>query len=109
MNMTTDEAITILRTTIEENLFNGEPTSDAQKRLYEAMLMGEEALKDSEWFSVSDKLPDNERSVLVYTKNGGVAEASYNPKTREWLQFRWSVKVKPSKWRELPKIGDNDE
>ena len=43
--MTTDEAITILRTTAEENIFNGKPKSDAQKRLYEAILMGEEALK----------------------------------------------------------------
>ena len=58
MNMTTNEAITILRTTLEENIFNGKPTSDAQKRLYEAMLMGEEALKQQK------TMPTIEQSMM---------------------------------------------
>ena len=63
--MTTDEAITILRTTAEENIFNGKPKSDAQKRLYEAMLMGEEALKREQWIPCDKFLPLTSATYLV--------------------------------------------
>ena len=47
-SMTTDEAITILRGTAEENLFYGKPSA-TQKRLSQAMLIGEKALKREQW------------------------------------------------------------
>jgi hypothetical protein len=63
--MTTDEAITILRTTVEENIFNGKPTSDVQKRLYEAMLMAIEALKREQWIPCSQEQPKEKGTYLV--------------------------------------------
>jgi hypothetical protein len=44
-----------------------------------------------EWISVKDRLPENEKCVLVYSQDGGVAEGKYNARFNEWVQFRWNV------------------
>ena len=44
-----------------------------------------------EWISVKDRLPENEKYVLVYSQDGGVAEGKYNARFKEWVQFRWNV------------------
>ena len=62
---------------------------------------------DIEWHIPSD-IPDNPRSVLIYTEEGGVAEASYNIQTDEWIQFRWSCPIIPIAWREMPRYESKD-
>lgn len=44
-----------------------------------------------EWISVKDRLPENEKCVLVYSQDGGAAEGKYNARFKEWVQFRWNV------------------
>lgn len=57
-----------------------------------------------EWISVKDRLPDsNYGSVLIYTKDGGVAEGQYYDTIKAWLQFRWSVEdAEVTHWMPLP-------
>ena len=57
---------------------------------------------NDKWYSV-EYIPDNPRSILVYTEDGGTAEASYNPIKDVWTQFRWSCEVHPVFWREMPR------
>lgn len=55
-----------------------------------------------DWISVKDRLPENSRSVLIYTKDGGIAEGSYSSEGG-WVQFRWNVKnPKVIYWMPLP-------
>ena len=53
------------------------------------------------WYS-PNYFPDNPRSVLIYSEDSGVSEASYNQKLDVWTQFRWNCEVHPIAWRELP-------
>ena len=55
----------------------------------------------NKWYS-PETIPDNPRSILIYTKEGGVAEASYDTKHNCWTQFRWYCEMTPIAWRELP-------
>jgi hypothetical protein len=43
------------------------------------------------WIPVTERLPDSEKCVLVYSQDGGVAEGKYNARFKEWVQFRWNV------------------
>ena len=57
--------------------------------------------KDSdEWYS-SEFIPDNPRSILVYTQEGGTAEGKYD--MGKWIQYRWNCEIHPIKWREMPR------
>jgi hypothetical protein len=56
--------------------------------------------KNERWFG-TEYLPDNPRSVLIYTPEGGTAEGKYE--NTEWIQYRWNCKVHPLFWRELPR------
>lgn len=56
------------------------------------------------WYT-PQQIPDNPRSILIYTKEGGIAEASYNATKDKWFQFRWQCEMTPIAWRELPKYG----
>lgn len=65
------------------------------------------------WIDVNDRLPtDNDMlisSVLIYTEDGGVAEAGYDIKNNSFLQYRWSVlNPKVLYWMPLPKPPQND-
>ena len=61
------------------------------------------------WHPVSDvkNLPVGGRSVFIYSKEGGVSEGYLNP-AGEWIQYRWSARVKPTHWCEkiAPPVGD---
>ena len=46
---------------------------------------------DQRWIPVAERLPESEKCVLVYSKDGGVAEGKYNARFNEWVQFRWNV------------------
>lgn len=70
-------------------------------------LMSEGEIYDIEyepkWIPVSERLPEDSRSVLIYTKEGGVAEGKYSKRTESWIQFRWSVPyAKVLAWMPLP-------
>ena len=60
---------------------------------------------NSTWYS-TESIPDNPRSVLIYTEDGGTAEATYDYAKDEWTQFRWSCKVNPLYWREMPRYDN---
>ena len=57
------------------------------------------------WISVKERLPENEKCVLVYSQDGGVAEGKYNARFKEWVQFRWNVTElkNVTHWMPLPK------
>ena len=57
-----------------------------------------------EWVSVTDKLPESKKCVLMYSADGGVAEGEYDESTKKWCQYRWSVCDirKVTHWMPLP-------
>ena len=58
----------------------------------------------NKWIPVEDRLPIDGRSVLIFTKEGGVAEGLYMGYKEEWFQYRWSVNnAKVIAWMPLPK------
>ena len=61
---------------------------------------------NSEKWNSTEYIPDNPRSILVFTEEGGVAEASYQ--NGKWIQFRWHCEVNPLYWREMPKYESKD-
>lgn len=66
-----------------------------------AIGMAIEALKRTQWIPCSERLPENSRSVLIFSKNGGVAEGCYT-EAKGWLQFRWIAYVDAIAWMPLP-------
>jgi hypothetical protein len=56
------------------------------------------------WYS-NEYLPDNPRSVLIYTPEGGTAEGKYESKEAKWIQYRWNCTVVPKYWREMPRYN----
>lgn len=52
------------------------------------------------WYS-SEYLPNNPRSIILYTLEGGEAEGKYE--NGKWIQYRWSCEVEPLYWREMPR------
>ena len=55
-----------------------------------------------DWFS-SEFVPDNPRSVILYTLEGQEAEGKYE--NGKWIQYRWSCEVNPLYWREMPRYN----
>lgn len=53
-----------------------------------------------DWYGC-EFIPDNPRSILIYTSEGGVAEGKYE--NEKWIQYRWSCEVSPLFWREMPR------
>jgi len=60
--------------------------------------------KQQRWIPCSERLPDSDiGGVLIYTKDGGIAEGQYYPTIESWKQFRWSVEdAKVIAWMPLP-------
>lgn len=52
------------------------------------------------WYG-TDYIPDNPRSIIIVTQEGGEAEGKYED--GKWLQYRWSCYVNPLAWREMPR------
>ena len=66
--------------------------------------------KCGEWIPCSERLPEDSRSVLIYTKEGRVAEGCYNQEGLEWWQFRWSVRnPHVIAWMPLPEPYEKGE
>ena len=56
------------------------------------------------WFG-SEYVPDNPRSVIIYTLEGREAEGKYE--NGKWIQYRWNCEVHPKCWREMPRYESN--
>lgn len=59
------------------------------------------------WIDTRQEMPDDSRSVLIYTTGGGIVEASWSSENEQWVQFRWSAYLPPEKvlyWCELPEL-----
>mgnify|MGYP003289466384 CR=1 FL=1 len=87
---------------ISHDIFS-EPVTTYAKLAIEA-LKKDNGVTVSEWISVDDRLPDSGKCVLVYSKDGGVAEGVYNTSFGMWTQFRWNVTRLQSvtHWMPLP-------
>ena len=53
-----------------------------------------------DWYS-SEYVPDNPRSIILFTLEGGSAEGKYE--NEKWIQYRWNCEVHPTHWREMPR------
>lgn len=60
---------------------------------------------NSHWYT-SEYLPDNPRSIILYTLEGGEAEGKYE--NEKWIQYRWNCEVHPIMWREMPRYESKD-
>lgn len=52
------------------------------------------------WYDIT-YVPDNPRSIILYTLEGSEAEGKYS--NGKWIQYRWSCEVNPLAWREMPR------
>lgn len=55
------------------------------------------------WFGC-EFIPDNPRSVILYTLEGREAEGKYE--NGKWIQYRWNCEVTPLYWREMPRYNE---
>lgn len=56
------------------------------------------------WYSC-ESIPDNPRSIILYTLEGGEAEGKYE--NGKWIQYRWNCEVNPVYWREMPRYNES--
>ena len=59
------------------------------------------------WYT-SEYIPDNPRSVLIHSQDGGTAEGYYNSFVNKWFQYRWNCYTKIKCWREMPRYEDQN-
>ena len=56
------------------------------------------------WIDVKEKIPDSGQCVLIYSKDGGVAEGAYLSAKGHFEQWRWNAIQKDvTHWMRLPK------
>ena len=68
-----------------------------------AISIVKEESQNGGWIPCSERLPEDSRSVITYTKEGGVAEGSYSRHSEEWTVFRWNVRnANVIAWMPLP-------
>lgn len=59
---------------------------------------------DINWVAVTEKMPESGQCVLLYSKDGGVAEGAWISAKGHFEQWRWScVQNGVTHWAELPK------
>jgi len=63
-------------------------------------LVNVEYKNSDNWYGC-EYLPDNPRSIILYTLEGGEAEGKYE--NNKWIQYRWGCEVHPISWREMPR------
>ena len=55
------------------------------------------------WVSITEKMPESGQCVLIYSKNGGVAEGAYFSGKGHFEQWRWNcIQKDVTHWAELP-------
>ena len=94
---------------------NGEPypcKPDIFEQTYEpADLKGSELINLGGWISVKDRLPEDDRDVLVYdSRNKEIIIASYNSDYKEWDNFYNYYDYLPvdviTYWQPLPELPE---
>ena len=61
-------------------------------------------LLTTDWVDVKEKMPDSGKCVLIYSKDGGVAEGAYLSAKGHFEQWRWNAIQKDvTHWMGLPK------
>lgn len=94
-----------------ENIADKTPTTrqEAIDRLIKIFTAGAEFLAElrkeetpSEWVDVNVRVPESGRCVLLYSKEGRVAEGAYNNVKGVYEQWRWNAIVNPTHWMYLP-------
>ena len=61
---------------------------------------------EDDWISIEEEDAPLKSSVLIYSKEGGVAEGeriSDNDSNNDYIQYRWNSKVNATHWRKLPR------
>ena len=59
--------------------------------------------KVGEWIPIEDRFPESRKSVLIYSKEGGVAEGEYDAQKGYFVQYRWNAKdIHVIAWQPLP-------
>lgn len=61
---------------------------------------------ENNWISVSDRLPDSEKDVLVYTSNGSFDIGFYSLHFKKWINYDddFNIEVlKVTHWQPLEK------
>ena len=61
--------------------------------------------RSDDWFGC-EYVPDNPRSIILYTSEGREAEGKYE--NNKWIQYRWNCEVHPLAWREMPRYESKD-
>ena len=55
------------------------------------------------WVAITEKMPESGFCILLYSKNGGVAEGSWIGEKGHFEQWRWNTVIKDvTYWAELP-------
>lgn len=69
-----------------------ETATSQHMALQQAYMRGQSDAFKRMWIPCSEMLPEDSRSVLIYTKDGRIAEGCYTHEGLEWWQFRWNVR-----------------
>ena len=55
------------------------------------------------WVAITEKMPESGQCVLLYSKDGGVAEGAYLSTKGHFEQWRWNcIQKSVTHWAELP-------
>ena len=55
------------------------------------------------WVAITEKMPESGQCVLLYSKDGGVAEGAYLSAKGHFEQWRWNcIQKSVTHWAELP-------
>lgn len=55
------------------------------------------------WVAIAEKMPESGQCVLLYSKDGGVAEGAYLSAKGHFEQWRWNcIQKSVTHWAELP-------
>ncbi len=61
-------------------------------------------MEENKWIKVTDKLPGTGKCVMIYSKEGGVAEGAYLGTEDNFKQWRWNCHPdNVTHWQPLPK------
>ena len=70
--------------------------------------------KMSEWIKCSDRLPDNDDGVIIYSFKDGIGIGSYciglvEENRSGWdTSYDWAIRELPTHWRPLPEAPKDD-
>lgn len=60
-------------------------------------------MNKKDWIKVTDRLPDHERTVLIYGTNCGYAFSYYSIYAHKWIAYDDSIRLDVTHWMELEK------